>query len=426
MFNQFSYLYIKYIRLLNNYSQSELSKKIFISKGYLSRIESGKQDPSLEVLLSFCAEFDLDIQELEQEDSSEGWALIERLSNLVLEVEIPILKQVLDKLDQLPLSVEQKLIKEIGKNIYGIRIRERDNLQIDCLAKVFSGKEEVLSEKLRKMWYLLSFLKSSAYDEDAATEWLKKYEAEFSDPNDQKQTFLITYHYTYTYFNNTKFEEALVYVKKIEEYPKVDILFYDVYKDMAKVMEAVYLYETRFYKKAKRLFKEVINSSGKINQVRAKHSYLLSKIHCDVLIPQAEDPDFDNREALVNLRDIALRLLADDAFNKQCAQLALGLASVLSGAGLLEESKKILDLVGNQVIKENLWMYYYSLSCYYYSSENWAKFEKTAYKYFKLPHNKFLLEQDNTLYQLLSDVAKKQRKYKEAAEWLEKIKSNTI
>lgn len=55
---------LRLIRSYHDLSQSELSVRLGISNSYLSEIESGKKQPTLEVLQRFSEEFDLPLSSL--------------------------------------------------------------------------------------------------------------------------------------------------------------------------------------------------------------------------------------------------------------------------------------------------------------------------------------------------------------------------
>ncbi len=59
---------IKYYRLLRKISQAELAARAGISAEYLSRIERGKQVPSLQILILIAEKLEIDVSVLLEKD----------------------------------------------------------------------------------------------------------------------------------------------------------------------------------------------------------------------------------------------------------------------------------------------------------------------------------------------------------------------
>ena len=55
---------LKVVRQYHNISQTELSQKLSISNSYLSEIESGKKEPSLELLNKYSVTFNLPLSSI--------------------------------------------------------------------------------------------------------------------------------------------------------------------------------------------------------------------------------------------------------------------------------------------------------------------------------------------------------------------------
>jgi len=55
---------LKLIRAFYDISQSELSDSLGISKSYLSEIESGKKQPTIEILNKYSAQFDIPLSSI--------------------------------------------------------------------------------------------------------------------------------------------------------------------------------------------------------------------------------------------------------------------------------------------------------------------------------------------------------------------------
>lgn len=55
---------LKLIRAFYDISQSELSDRLGISKSYLSEIESGKKQPTIEILNKYSAQFDIPLSSI--------------------------------------------------------------------------------------------------------------------------------------------------------------------------------------------------------------------------------------------------------------------------------------------------------------------------------------------------------------------------
>jgi transcriptional regulator with XRE-family HTH domain len=67
---------LRLIRVFHDLNQSELAKQIEISKSYLSEIEGGKKEPSLELIKKYSSKFNIPVssimffaENLEAEDS---------------------------------------------------------------------------------------------------------------------------------------------------------------------------------------------------------------------------------------------------------------------------------------------------------------------------------------------------------------------
>lgn len=56
--------YIKHLRDVEGWSLSELSRRSGVAKGYLSEVERGNSDPSLNILQSVAKAFDMDAGDL--------------------------------------------------------------------------------------------------------------------------------------------------------------------------------------------------------------------------------------------------------------------------------------------------------------------------------------------------------------------------
>lgn len=52
---------LKYLRIFNDYKMIQLSKEIGLSQGYISEIESGRKQPTLQVLEKYSEFFDIKI-----------------------------------------------------------------------------------------------------------------------------------------------------------------------------------------------------------------------------------------------------------------------------------------------------------------------------------------------------------------------------
>jgi transcriptional regulator with XRE-family HTH domain len=55
---------LKLMRVFHEFSQKELAEKLGISKSYLSEIESGKKNPSLEILNNYSGIFDIPVSSI--------------------------------------------------------------------------------------------------------------------------------------------------------------------------------------------------------------------------------------------------------------------------------------------------------------------------------------------------------------------------
>ena len=55
---------LRLIRTFHDFTQSEMSRRLGISKSYLSEIEAGKKHPTLEILEKYSVEFDIPLSSI--------------------------------------------------------------------------------------------------------------------------------------------------------------------------------------------------------------------------------------------------------------------------------------------------------------------------------------------------------------------------
>lgn len=93
---------IKSLRAMRGYSQEQLSEIMGISQNYLSNVERGKENPTLDLFIRLSQGLKVRIQEIfEIETDEEPKALRQRLRQLAGETKDPELKRIVKVLETL-------------------------------------------------------------------------------------------------------------------------------------------------------------------------------------------------------------------------------------------------------------------------------------------------------------------------------------